>query len=73
MSIETILKIIGWAMTIIPLTAFLIVSGHMFLGAAKDDEAVMAIVLLAITIFAVGAGILVMVYFTGLLPGLLAG
>ena len=64
MGLDLAVKIIGWAMTIVPLTIFIVISGYMVWGAAEDDEVIKALVLLAIAIFAIGLTIIVLAYFT---------
>lgn len=66
MSLETIIKTIGWIMTIVPATIALTISFFMFKGAAKDDELIMVLVILGMTVFFVGLGILIVFYLTDL-------
>lgn len=66
MSLETIIKALGWVMVIIPASVALTISFFMFRGAAKDDELVMVLVILGMTVFFIGLGILVLFYLTDL-------
>ena len=64
MTLETLVKIIGFAMTGVPLTVFIVISIFMFKGAAEDDDVVKSLVMLTFAIFAIGAVILALVYLT---------
>lgn len=55
-------------MVIGPLLLYIIVSVHMLKGLAQDDELVLAVAFLNLAIFMIGAGLLVLTYFTNLIP-----
>lgn len=67
MSLEFILKFLGWAFTLVPLAVFLGVSINMIRGAGEDDELILALSLIGLTIFLIGAITLVLVYLTNLI------
>lgn len=64
MSLDLAIKLIGWAFVGVPVVVFLAISGVMVWGAAQDDEIIKAIVMLALSVFAIGLLILVVAYFT---------
>lgn len=67
MELALVLKIVGWAMTLTPIVVFAVISFSMIMGAARDDEVIMGLVLLAAAIFAIGLIMLILVYFTAVL------
>ncbi len=64
MNLDLVLRIIAWVMAITPIVVFIIVSSYMIKGAAEDDETIMGLVMLAVTIFGIGVAILTLTYFT---------
>lgn len=64
MFLESIIITIGWIMAIVPAVIAVSISFFMFRGAAKDDDLIMVFVIMGITIFLTGVGILVMFYLT---------
>jgi energy-converting hydrogenase Eha subunit E len=64
MSLDLAIKFIGWVFAGVPLLVFLGISGTMVWGAAQDDEVIKAVVMLALSVFAIGVLILVVAYFT---------
>lgn len=64
MNLDFFIKVLGWAMALSPVLVFLVISGYMVWGAAKDDETIMALVMLGLGMFGIGAGILLIVYLT---------
>ncbi len=73
MNLDLIIKIIAWVMSITPVVVFIIVSSYMIKGAAEDDETIMGLVMLAVTIFGIGVAILTLTYFTDLTVASLFG
>ena len=69
MTLINVLKFLGWVFAGIPILAFLSISIFVIWGAAKDDEIIMAIALLGITVFVIGAILLLLVYLTDLFDG----
>ncbi len=65
MDLDLALKVIAWAMTVTPVTVFLVISFYMMAGAAADDDSIKALIMLGIGIFAVGAILLLMTYVAG--------
>lgn len=65
MDLDLALKVIAWAMTVTPVTVFLIISFYMMWGASQDDDSIKGLMMLGIGIFAVGAILLLMTYFAG--------
>ncbi len=66
MTLESVLKIIGWIFVLVPTVAFLTISFTMIKGAANDDATVKALVLLAVTTFFMGTILLLALYFTNI-------
>ncbi|MFA4845553.1 MAG: hypothetical protein WC654_03275 [Patescibacteria group bacterium] len=67
MTLEFVLKFLGWAFTFVPLAIFLGVSINMIRGAGEDDEMILALSLIGLTVFLIGVITLVLVYSTNLL------
>lgn len=65
MDLDLALKVIAWAMTVTPVTVFVVISFYMMWGAAQDDDSIKGLMMLGIGIFAVGAILLLMTYFAG--------
>jgi len=53
-----------------PVLLFLIISFHMLKGLAQDDDLVLAVAMLNVAIFIIGGGLLVLTYFTTLIPAI---
>ena len=68
MSLELVLKSIGWIFVLVPILAFLTISVQMVKGVAKEDETIMAIVLAGIGAFGIGAVLLLVLYLTDFFP-----
>ena len=67
MTLEFVLKFLGWAFTAVPLAIFLGVSINMIRGAGEDDALILSLSLIGLTIFLIGVITLVLVYLTNLL------
>lgn len=67
MALETIMLVVGWAMFATPIVVFLSITTRLVIGAAKDDDVIMATLGLGVTICVIGGGILLAVYLTDLL------
>ena len=67
MTLEFVLKFLGWAFTLVPLAIFLGVSINMIRGAGEDDALILSLSLIGLTIFLIGVITLVLVYLTNLL------
>lgn len=65
MDLDLALKVIAWAMTVTPVTVFIVISFYMMWGAAQDDDSIKGLIMLSLGIFAVGAILLVMTYVAG--------
>ena len=68
MTLEFVLKIIGWTFVLVPTLAFVTISFNMIQGAANDDATVKALVLLAVTAFFMGLIMLLILYLTNVFP-----
>lgn len=64
MDMNLAVKVIAWAMTLTPMTVFVIISFYMMAGAAEDDESVKGLLMLGLGIFFIGLILLIMAYFT---------
>ena len=64
MDLDFLIKVVGWSFTIGPVAVFLVISSYMVAGAAKDDEAIMAMVMAGMGAFGVGVCILIVMYLT---------
>ncbi|MBI5370232.1 hypothetical protein HZA85_03530 [Candidatus Uhrbacteria bacterium] len=69
MTLELILKIIGWLFVLGPTITFMSISFHMIRGAAEDDVTVKALVLIALALFFMGAIMLLLLYLTDVFKG----
>ena len=67
MTIEFVLKFLGWAFLLVPTAVFLGVSFQMIKGAGEDDALIRALSLIGLALFLIGAITLVLVYTTDLL------
>lgn len=65
MDFNLALMVIAWAMTVTPVTVFIVISFYMMWGAAEDDDAIKGLIMLGIGIFAIGAILLALTYFAG--------
>jgi hypothetical protein len=68
MSLRLFITIAGWVMVAGPVLLFLFISFHMLKGLAQDDDLVLAVAMLNLAIFIIGGGLLVLTYFTNLIP-----
>ncbi|PJA46046.1 hypothetical protein CO174_01085 [Candidatus Uhrbacteria bacterium CG_4_9_14_3_um_filter_50_9] len=66
MTLVGILTFIGWVFTLTPLLIVIGVSAVMIKGAAGDDDLIMALTMLGITIFVIGVILLILVYLSGM-------
>lgn len=66
MTLEIALMVLGWVFVGVPTVTFISVSFYMIQGAAKDDEAVKALVLLGITSFFMGTILLLLLFLTNI-------
>ena len=66
MTLVGILTFIGWVFTLTPLLIVIVVSAVMIKGAAGDDDLIMALTMLGITIFVIGVILLILVYLSGM-------
>ncbi len=64
MQLELVLKIIGWLFVLGPTITFISISFYMIRGAAEDDVTIMALVLIALALFVMGAILLLLLYLT---------
>lgn len=64
MTLITTLKILGWMFTLIPFTAFVLISINLIKGVGQDDHLILGLALLGLTIFLMGVTTLVVVYLT---------
>lgn len=64
MTLILTLKIIGWMCTLVPLTAFVVISINLIKGVGKDDGIILAFALLGLTVFLMGVITLLVVYLT---------
>ncbi len=67
MTIEFILKFLGWAFLLVPTIVFLSISFLMIKGAGNDDALIRALSLIGLAIFLIGAITLVLVYLTDIM------
>jgi hypothetical protein len=67
MTLELLVKIIGWVMAGLPITVVLVISVYMIIGASNDDDAIKVLVMLGISMFLIGLVILALAYFTDVL------
>lgn len=70
MSLELVLKIIGWLFVLGPTLTFICISFYMIRGAAEDDVTIMALVLIALALFFMGAILLLLLYLTNVFTGI---
>ncbi|MBI4257174.1 hypothetical protein HY626_03925 [Candidatus Uhrbacteria bacterium] len=64
MTLEFTLKIFGWMFTVIPLSAFMIISINLIRGVGEDDPLILALALIGLTMFLMGIITLIVVYLT---------
>lgn len=64
MSLVLTLKILGWMFTVIPFSAFMIISINLIKGVGKDDPLILALALIGLTMFLMGVITLIVVYLT---------
>jgi hypothetical protein len=69
MTLELALKIIGWFFVLGPTITFIAISFYMIRGAAEDDATIMALVLIALALFFMGAILLLLLYLTDVFIG----
>ena len=63
-SLELILKSLGWVMAGLPIAVCTLISVVMIRGAATDDPVVKSLVMIGLTIFGIGVGLLILMYLT---------
>ena len=64
MSLILTLKILGWMFTVIPFSAFVIISINLIRGVGEDDPLILALALIGLTMFLMGLITLIVVYLT---------
>lgn len=64
MSLILTLKLLGWMFTVIPFSAFMIISINLIKGVGKDDPLILALALIGLTMFLTGVITLIIVYLT---------
>lgn len=64
MDLDLALKVVAWAMTITPMTVFVVISFSMMMGAAEDDDTIKGLMMLGLGIFVIGVTLLAMFYLT---------
>lgn len=64
MTLVLTLKILGWMFTVIPFSAFVIISVNLIKGVGNDDPLILAVALIGLTMFLMGIITLVVVYLT---------
>jgi hypothetical protein len=62
MTLELTLKILGWMFTLIPLSAFILISINLIRGVGEDDPLILALALIGLTMFLMGVITLILVY-----------
>ncbi len=70
MTLELVLKIIGWFFVLGPTITFISISFYMIRGAAEDDVTIMALVLIALALFFMGGILLLLLYLTNIFKGI---
>lgn len=73
MDFDLAVKVVAWAMTVTPVTVFVVISFYMIGGAAEDDDSIKGLVMLGLGIFSIGAVLLGLSYFTGFSADWLVG
>lgn len=61
---DILIKIIAWTLFIGPMIVFVVLSGYMVWGSAKDDEMIMGFVMAGLASVGIGAAVLAFIYFT---------
>lgn len=64
MTLILTLKILGWMFTVIPFSAFVIISINLIKGVGSDDPLILALALIGLTMFLMGVITLILVYLT---------
>lgn len=64
LALDFFIKVLAWTMFVAPIITFVTLSGYMVMGAAKDDDVIMGLVVAGGSIFGVGAVILFLTYMT---------
>ena len=64
MTLEFTLKVLGWMFTVIPFSAFMLISINLIKGIGNDDPLILALALIGLTMFLMGVITLVVVYLT---------
>ncbi len=64
MTLIITLKILGWMFTLVPLTAFILISINLIKGVGKDDPLILSLALIGLTVFLMGVITLIVVYLT---------
>lgn len=73
MDLDLAVKVVAWAMTVTPVTVFVVISFYMMWGAAEDDDSIKGLIMLGLGIFSIGAVLLGLSYFTEFSVGWLMG
>ena len=64
LALDFFIKVLAWTMFVAPPLTFVVLSSYMVLGAAKDDDVIMGLVVGGTSIFGVGGAVLFLTYFT---------
>ncbi len=64
MTLIITLKILGWMFTLVPLTAFILISINLIKGVGQDDPLILSLALIGLTVFLMGVITLIVVYLT---------
>ena len=64
MTLVLTLKMLGWMFTLIPLSAFVVISINLIKGVGEDDPLILALALIGLTMFLMGLITLIVVYAT---------
>lgn len=67
MTLETVVLLVGWFLFLTPIVMYLFITTRIVIGAAKDDDMIMALLGLGLTVSTLGGGALLIVYLTDLL------
>lgn len=64
LALDFFIKVLAWTMFVAPMITFVVLSAYMVMGAAKDDDVIMGLVVAGGSIFGVGAVVLFLTYMT---------
>jgi uncharacterized protein (DUF486 family) len=69
MDLAKIIEVVGWIFTVIPMVIYVSISVYVLKGAMKDDDLIKALVMIGLAMFFIGATILILMYMTNVLDG----